>query len=634
MRAREQEGRSRPPVEVGEEPPIALGDSDPSRYSRRGVSLRWLFGAVVTGITSVALMGGALVAALDGRYVVEAVAAVPEARASPHSRRAAKGDLVRTEHEPVSSRRVIEVSTVVRQGGEDLIAKRPYALVSASLVLDKDEIGNIPSFNPRELATRQDPPVASATDAIYDKAVDGEITVSVEAFPLDEDVPFDSAMALQEPEIERQLLQEQFPAVAASPGAAVEVEAFLDPATATPPNVTVVPENVSELFKTNEPLAGEAEDAELVELVQPGDTLTKILRGSGIATGDIEAIAAVLEGGGVARLRTEQTLRVAFQLDEDDDVARRRPSRLTIYEDGAHLATVAMTDEGRFVPGEAPPGPAPVVEDAVAPTSEARLPTTYESLYQTLVDHELPEPVRDVVLATFSLDTDFNARVRPGDRVTVLHAADEAGDGAAEILFAALTAAGVERRFYRFKTPDGVVDYYDEDGRTGDKFLMRKPMARGVFRSGFGMRNHPILRRRRMHNGVDYAAPRGTPIYAAGDGVVKQAGWKAGYGRWVSIRHKNGYETGYAHQSRIAKGIRPGVRVEQGQIIGYVGSTGFSTGPHLHYEVHVNGRPVNPLKIRLRRGRELSGAELAAFERERDRIDALISENAIEVARR
>jgi murein DD-endopeptidase MepM/ murein hydrolase activator NlpD len=412
------------------------------------------------------------------------------------------------------------------------------------------------------------------------------------------------------------------------------VEAFVDPGSIIPPNVTIVPENVSELVKSTDATETGAGETELVELVQPGDTLGKILRGSGIAGADIDAIADVLASAGVASLRPGQTLRIAFDLDESEEMARRRPSRFTIYEDDAHLATVAMTDDGAFVPGEAPPGPAPVVTDEVAPASDARLPTVYRSLYQTLAEHELPAAVRDRVLAVFSVDVDFNARVRPGDRITVLHAADETEDSTAEILYTALTAGGVERRFYRFKTPDGEVHYYDEDGRTGDKFLLRKPMARGVFRSGFGMRRHPILRRQRMHNGVDYAAPRGTPIYAAGDGVIAQAGWKAGYGRWVKIRHKNGYETGYAHQSRIAKGIRRGVGVKQGQVIGYVGSTGFSTGPHLHYEVHVNGRPVNPLTIRLRRGRELSGPDLLAFRSERERIDALLAEQRIEVAQR
>ena len=280
-------------------------------------------------------------------------------------------------------------------------------------------------------------------------------------------------------------------------------------------------------------------------------------------------------------------------------------------------------------------GPAPDVATLQVSAPRSQTPSLYKSLYQTAVDHELPDRVRDILVASFANEVDYNASVRPGDALTVLHSQVEPGsEEPSELLFASLTAGGVEKRFYRYKSDDGTVDYYDEDGRSGDRFLMRKPMERGVYRSGFGMRRHPILRRQRMHKGVDYAAPRGTPIYAAGDGVVKQAGWKAGYGRWVAIQHLNGYMTGYAHQSRIAKGIKPGLRVKQGQVIGYVGSTGFSTGPHLHFEVHVNGRPVNPLKIRLRRGKELSGEALVAFRSERDRIDALLTEKRIEVARR
>jgi len=634
VRGREQL-RRHTPVELGNEPPLAVGDGDPSRYTRRGVSLRWLFGAVVTGLTSVALMGGALVAALDGRYVVEAQAALSEATATvPLSRRAAKGDLVQEPEEEETTRRVIEVTTVVRQGDEDHIAKRPYALVTAGLVLDNDAIGDVPALNARELQNREVETPAAATDAIYEKSVDGEITVSVEAFPLDGGpVAFASDIALDETEIERQLIQETAPGAPAA--VQVEIEAYLEPASRVPENVTIVPQNVSQIVKTADTTARQDTDTDLVELVQRGDTLDKVLRGNGISEEDAAAIAAVLGERGAETLRPGQILRITFQVEEIEESARRRLGRFTIYEDGEHLATVAMTDGGSFVPGESP-GPAPVVDDVVAPATNDRLPTIYRSLYQTLVDNALPQRVRDVVLGTFSLDVDFNARVRPGDRLTVLYSAeaDANPEAAAEILYLALTAAGVERRFYRFKTKDGGVDYYDGDGRTGDKFLLRKPMARGVFRSGFGMRRHPILRRQRMHNGVDYAAPRGTPIYAAGDGVVRQAGWKAGYGRWVKLAHKNGYETGYAHQSRIADGIKPGVPVKQGQVIGYVGSTGFSTGPHLHYEVHVNGRPVNPLTIRLRRGRELTGAELATFRSERDRIDALIDERATRLARR
>jgi murein DD-endopeptidase MepM/ murein hydrolase activator NlpD len=157
---------------------------------------------------------------------------------------------------------------------------------------------------------------------------------------------------------------------------------------------------------------------------------------------------------------------------------------------------------------------------------------------------------------------------------------------------------------------------------------MRKPVSAGVLRSRFGMRFHPILKGRRMHTGVDYSAPRGTPILAAGNGRVEKAGRTSGYGNVVIVHHTNGYETVYAHQSKFAKGISPGARVRQGQIIGYVGSTGLSTGPHLHFEIRVNGSAVDPLRIRLPRGRVLDGEVLEAFQNERNRIDTLLGNPA------
>ena len=147
------------------------------------------------------------------------------------------------------------------------------------------------------------------------------------------------------------------------------------------------------------------------------------------------------------------------------------------------------------------------------------------------------------------------------------------------------------------------------------------------------MRRHPISRRYKLHGGVDWAAPRGTPILASGNGVVEKAGWSGGYGKQTVIRHTNGYKTSYSHQTAIKKGIRPGARVRQGQVIGYIGSTGYSTGPHLHYEVLVNGNRVDPMRIRLPRGKVLKDVELASFEAERDRIDSLlVSDEEIKLA--
>ena len=147
-------------------------------------------------------------------------------------------------------------------------------------------------------------------------------------------------------------------------------------------------------------------------------------------------------------------------------------------------------------------------------------------------------------------------------------------------------------------------------------------------RSGFGFRRHPILGYSKMHTGVDWAAPYGTPIFASGNGTVDKVGWEGGYGKYVRVKHNNGYETAYGHMSAFARGIEPGKRVRQGQVIGFVGSTGLSTGAHVHYEIVVNGRFVDPMRIRLPRGRVLEGPMLAGFEKERDRVEGMMKPQA------
>jgi murein DD-endopeptidase MepM/ murein hydrolase activator NlpD len=176
---------------------------------------------------------------------------------------------------------------------------------------------------------------------------------------------------------------------------------------------------------------------------------------------------------------------------------------------------------------------------------------------------------------------DFQRKAAPGDNFDILYAGDDEkadNDGKAEVLYAALTVGGETKKFYRFQSPDdGLVDYYDETGKSAKKFLVRKPVAEGVLRSGFGVRNHPILGYSKMHTGIDWAAPMGTPIYASGNGVIEKIGWGSGYGRYTRIRHTNGYETAYGHQSAFARGLEVGTHVRQGQLIGYVGSTGLSS---------------------------------------------------------
>ncbi len=169
------------------------------------------------------------------------------------------------------------------------------------------------------------------------------------------------------------------------------------------------------------------------------------------------------------------------------------------------------------------------------------------------------------------------------------------------------------------------VDFFDDSGRSLKKFLLRKPISDGILRSGFGSRYHPILGYSRPHTGVDWANRIGTPIVSAGNGTVIKAEWDSGYGRRIEVQHTNGYVTAYSHLSGFGKGVSPGTRVKQGQVIGYLGNTGLSTGPHLHYEVIINGSFVDPLKIRLPRGRELEGRSLADFKRQREQVDELMT---------
>ncbi len=194
-----------------------------------------------------------------------------------------------------------------------------------------------------------------------------------------------------------------------------------------------------------------------------------------------------------------------------------------------------------------------------------------------------------------------------------------------EIVFARLNWRGKSREkgYYRFEEEEGRADFYDAAGQSAKRLLMKTPIDGARLSSRFGTRRHPILGYRRAHKGVDFAAPRGTPIKAAGDGVVERADRYGSFGNYIRIRHANGYKTAYAHLNGFRKGIRKGKRVRQGDTIGYVGTTGRSTGPHLHYEVHLRGKAVNPQKLKIATGKQLTGAALDRFKLERDRIDLL-----------
>jgi murein DD-endopeptidase MepM/ murein hydrolase activator NlpD len=250
------------------------------------------------------------------------------------------------------------------------------------------------------------------------------------------------------------------------------------------------------------------------------------------------------------------------------------------------------------------------------------------SIYATAKDSNIPDYIVSEFTRVFSYDVDFQHQIEASDNFEIFFGKPLTNSSSKRkvLHYAKLNFGDKTRTYFRFTSADGHTDYYDESGRSASRALLKTPVSGAKLTSGFGMRRHPLLRYSKMHTGVDFGVPTGTPIKAAGSGIVDLAGRHGAYGITVVIKHGNKYKTLYAHQSRLAAGIRKGARVNQGQVIGYVGSTGRSTGPHLHYEVRVNDRPVNPTTIRATGGRVLAGKDLQNFRGMKQRVLAMMQQ--------
>ena len=255
-----------------------------------------------------------------------------------------------------------------------------------------------------------------------------------------------------------------------------------------------------------------------------------------------------------------------------------------------------------------------------------------QSLYSAATNESIPANIIVEFARVYGFQVDFQRDIRKKDKFQIMYEVffNEKKEiiETGEILFANLELSGQDNSLYFFDK-EGSEGHYDKNGKSVKKALMKTPINGARLSSPFGMRKHPIDGFNKMHKGTDFAAPMGTPIMASGDGVVKKAGWCGGGGNCVKIKHNSTYQTVYAHMSKFARGIKNGVRVRQGQTIGYVGSTGKSTGPHLHYEVIINGKKVNSQKLKLPSGKILKGAERKLFETKKIKLDVLKSEKIL-----
>ncbi|MGD1888029.1 MAG: M23 family metallopeptidase [Cohaesibacteraceae bacterium] len=653
-------------IRIGNDPALELDASRPSRVEHRGVSFKWLAGTVVTGLASTGLMIGALYAAVDGRqqFSIPPSVAQTERIASliDEDGRIQKGDRLTRIAEPIANRQLIDVSTIHREGDMDVVRLQPFVRVIASLALESTDISaERPPFNPLNLYAGADNTIsADAAALIYDADVEGEIAVRTSPFPfetavLDQNaVPQPDQVTFAAADVARFTIgadQSSLASASFSPsfaGSGIGTNGalgFADPvgdvalagiglpssgadnaidALESFASVRVIPENFSVIGKVEDEDVTPVNDLdEIIVALGEGDTLESILLNNGVREGAIGPVETAFETFlQTTEMREGHRLRVAMAPAGLEGEAFD-PIRVSLYDERSHLLTVAMTEDGGYRVDEEPQIVDFNVFAAASPDTEgsARL---YSSIYETALANEIPMEIAGELIQIFANDLNYQRLAQPADTMEVLYELDEDSDPSGDVVFASVSTGATTHRFYRYTAEDGSLLYFDEDGISANKFLIRNPLPNGRFRSAFGMRRHPILGITRMHNGVDWSAPRGTPIIASGNGTVLDARWNSGYGRWVRLDHANGYQTSYAHLTRFADGIAPGVEVRQGQVIGYVGSTGLSTGPHLHYEVTVNGRHVDPMGIRVAREETLEGDRLEDFLRERDRINELM----------
>jgi murein DD-endopeptidase MepM/ murein hydrolase activator NlpD len=644
-------------IDLGNEPPLSV-DGAASLVDRRRLSVQWFSGTILTGLCGAALMGGAVFASLDGETNF---AAAPEqvetalrgAISSIGDRLSGlrKTDRLPALSEPNVARQVLRVPTSSRVSNRELVRVRSYVRVSGNLSLTVSDLSaNIPPFNPQKLladsVAGDDQTPAAAPDAEVSFVTCDLAAAARTAKGTPVVMPAVCDLNSLLPKVKQSTLlplDDVFTHVRdvaanintgniAVASAGVTRSLKLGYAAENDPDKyfgfrpRVVPENVTLAPKTTNQVSGGGDWSERMVVVKRGETVGSILRELGALPEEIRGIIAVigptaLEGG----LKEGQKLRV---LMAPAGLGHMQPLRVVVAGDSGIVAAAALSDLGRYVPVDIrniDPEVSDTNEDEAGEEDTGVVPL-YQSLYETALRNNVPNSVIQDLVRIYSYDVDFERKVQPGDSFDVLYSDDESGEGRNEVRYTALTVGGETKKYYRFQTTDdGVYDYYDEDGISAKKFLVRKPVPAGIVTSPFGWRTHPMLHISEMHTGVDWAAPFGTPIFAAGNGDVEEIGLKGGYGKYVRIRHNNGYETAYGHMTAFARGLQVGSHVRQGQVIGFVGSSGLSTGSHVHFEIIVNDRFVDPMRIKLPRGRVLDGDTLASFEKDRAQLDAVLS---------
>ncbi len=340
--------------------------------------------------------------------------------------------------------------------------------------------------------------------------------------------------------------------------------------------------------------------------VDEGQDFSDMLSDAGV--GDTEASAAMNALSRVyalGKLRAGQNVTLTFSRTPQAETF----TNAVFQPEDTKEITIARQADGSFA---ANTKMIPIIRERVAARGDIR-----SSVFEAGERAGVPHAIMAAMIRVYAHDIDFQRDIHPGDSFEILYDQPKTVQGKpvgeGSIIYAAMHIDGEVKPIYRVTFADKTVDYFDAAGHSARRALLRTPVAAAHITSGFGMRMHPLLGYSKMHKGVDFGAPTGTPIFAAGSGIIEEIGMKSGFGRYISIRHAGGLETAYGHMSRFNPHLYPGAHVNQGEVIAYVGMSGRSTGPHLHFEVHMSGNQVNPLSVKMPVGRVLEGAQLAQF---------------------
>ena len=621
-------------------PALTVQSTDGEIPQGRELSFAWLSGTVLTGLTSVLLMGAALYVSFQGQDTFSTAYAALNL-AAPRVEQPLATDLTSktSRLRPVaatrSDREIIEAATRQIVDGREIIRNQPFVRISATLATTATSLSaDVPAYDPVAILNKAQPLTSATLDIatdVYGTDVDGEVTVNQSAMP-ESFVPARSISDQGAADFVRAMVGAPFTIDGGSPALAYAALAptLQDLADSRSDMVAGVAENVTIVPKTTlasgESLGRTERFLTVRELGPLADTLVR----NGFTQAQVGMVQRTLANlMPAAGLPAGIRLRILYG-PHSSGAASLVPYRMSIYRpEGApgerHIATVALSDNGQYVVGLQPDWVDFPAED-VEQINVGNLPSIYRSIWETGRKHDLSDATIERIIAMFAYDIDMTKRIAAGDTIEILEAGDTGEGGEEELLYVGLTLSGTTRQLYRFTTDDGVVDFFDPDGETGKRFLNRRPLeGGGTLRSRFGYRIHPIFKTRRLHTGVDLAARTGTPIYASGDGVISYYKWQSGYGNKVEIQHVNGYETAYGHMSRFAEGLGVGSRVRQGQIVGYVGSTGQSTGPHLHFEIKINGNLVDPLSVKLPKDNVLAAQYREEFDQTIAQINDLMA---------